>query len=110
MTTPIANLTPVHIPFLGANNMQNGGNNPQQNSQSPMNSGFQSPVNFGINTPQSPLGNYSGITPIINAFTPTANGVNAITPTANLPFYWSNLHQNNKFNANNTNTMGNIDM
>merc|ERR1719410_1501878 len=114
MTTPIANLTPVHIPFLGANNAQN---NQNQNGQSPINSGFQSPVNFGINTPQSPLGNYSGITPIINAFTPTANGVNAITPTTNLPFYWSNNINSQQQNQNNlqpinsnTNNMGNINM
>ena len=109
MTTPIANLTPVHIPYLGGNNNNNNGTN----GQSPINSGFQSPINYNINTPQSPLGNYSGITPIINAFTPTASNVNAITPTANLPFYWNNLHKNNSFNptnTNNTNTMGNINM
>ncbi len=97
MTTPIANLTPVYVPFFGQNNNNISG-------QSPINSGFQSPINYNINTPQSPLGNYSGITPIINAFTPTANGVNAITPTTNLPFYWSNIHKTGN------NQMGNINM
>ena len=97
MTTPIANLTPVHIPYLGGNTGNNG-----TNGQSPINSGFQSPINYNINTPQSPI-NYPGITPIINAFTPTASNVNIQTPTANLPFYWNNLHKNNSFNANNTN-------
>eukprot|EP01084_Bolivina_argentea_P143813 252483_1 len=106
MTTPIANLTPVHIPYLGAtNNVQNGGH-------SPLGNGFQSPINYNINTPQSPLGNYSGITPIINAFTPTASGVSAITPTTNLPFYWSNIHNgvNNTKLTNTNNTMGHINM
>eukprot|EP01084_Bolivina_argentea_P018275 34025_1 len=105
MTTPIANLTPVHIPFMQQNT------NNTMNGQSPMNSGFQSPINYNISTPQSPLGGtYSGITPIISAFTPTATGVNAITPTTNLPFYWSNIHKTTTNGNGNTNTMGNMSM
>lgn len=109
MTTPIANLTPVHIPYLAG-----GGAGGQQASPMATNSGFQSPINYNINTPQSPLGNYPGITPIINAFTPTANGVNAITPTTSLPFYWSNLNgqqgQIGQPMAQPTNQMGAINM
>jgi len=99
MTTPIANLTPVHIP-----NLMNNTNNTGNQATSPIgNTGFRSPINYNINTPQSPIGNYTGITPIINAFTPTTNGLNAITPTTSLPFYWNNLNgQNaNKLNTNN---------
>jgi len=95
MTTPIANLTPVHIPNLV--NGANAANSSNAASHSPIgnNPGFRSPINYNINTPQSPIGNYTGITPIIGAFTPTANnGLNAITPTASIPFYWNNLTAN----------------
>ncbi len=96
MPTPIANLTQQ--------------NNNNVNGQSSINSGFQSPINYNINTPQSPLGNYSGIITITNAFTPTATDVNAITPTTKLPFYWSNIHKNSNNQNNSNNQMGNINM
>jgi len=91
MGTPMANLTPVHIPPYLANNANAAANN----GHSPIATGFHSPLNYNINTPQSPLGNYPGITPIINAFTPTAQSLNAITPTANVPFFWNLQQQNN---------------